>query len=40
MFLEKQANIDLTGYADDNTPHTYSSNIKNVLDKLQGVTEY
>ena len=26
-------------YADDNTPYTYSSNIKNVLDNLQGALE-
>ena len=39
MFFEKPANIDFPGYADDNTPYTYSSNIKNVLDNLQGALE-
>ena len=29
MFLETPANIDIAGYADDNTPYTYSSNIVN-----------
>ena len=28
-----------TGYADDNTPYTYSSNIENVQDDLQGALE-
>ena len=36
MFFETPANIDFAGYADGNTPYTYSSNIKNVLDNLQG----
>ena len=35
-FFETPANIDFAGYADDNTPYTYSSNIKNALDNLQG----
>ena len=39
MFLETPANIDFAGYADDNTPYTYSSNIKNVLDNLQRALE-
>ena len=39
MFLETPGNIDIAGYADDNTPYTYSSNIVNVLDNLQGVLE-
>ena len=39
MFFETPANIDFSGYADDNTPYTYSSNIKNVLDNLQGALE-
>ena len=39
MFFETPANIDFAGYADDNTPYTYSSNIKNVLDNLQGALE-
>ena len=37
--FETPANIDFAGYADDNTPYTYSSNIKNVLDNLQGALE-
>ena len=32
-------NIYITVDVDDNTPYTYSSNIKNVLDNLQGVLE-
>ena len=39
MFFETRANIDLTGYADDNTPYTYSSNIKSLLENLPGVLE-
>ena len=39
MFFEAPANIVFPGYADDNTPYTYSSNIKNVLNNLQGVLE-
>ena len=39
MFFETPANIDLAGYADDNTPYTFSSDIKNVLDILQGALE-
>ena len=39
MFFETAANIDFAGYADDNTPYTYSSNIENVLDNLQGSLE-
>ena len=35
MFFETPANIHFAGYADDNTPYTYSSNKKNVLDNLQ-----
>ena len=35
MFFETPANIEFAGYVDDNTPYTYSSNIKNVLDNLQ-----
>ena len=38
-FFETPANIDFAGYADDITPYTYSSNIKNVLDNLQGALE-
>ena len=36
MFFKTPANIDFARYADNNTPYTYSSNIKNVLDNLQG----
>ena len=39
MFFEIPANIDFAGYADDNTPYIYFSNIKNVLDNLQGALE-
>ena len=39
MFFETLANIDSAGYADDNNPYTYSSNIKNVLGNLQGALE-
>ena len=39
MFFEIPANIDFAGYADDNTPYTYSSDIENVLDNLQEVLE-
>ena len=38
MFFESPVNIDFAGYADDNTRYTYSSNIKNVLDNLQGAS--
>ena len=36
MFFETPKNIDFVGYADDNTPYTYSSNIEEVLENLQG----
>ena len=39
MFFETPANIDFAGYADDNSPYTYSANIKNMLDNLQGTLE-
>ena len=39
MSFETPANIDFAGYANDNTPYTYSSNIKNVLDNLQEALE-
>ena len=39
IFFETPANIDFAGYADDNSPYTYSSNIKNVLDNLQVALE-
>ena len=38
MFLETPANINFAGYADDNT-YACSSNMKNVLDNLQGALE-
>ena len=38
-FFETPANIDFAGYADDNTPYTYSSNIKNMLENQQGALE-
>ena len=34
MFFETSKNIDFAGYADGNTPHTCSSNIKEVLENL------
>ena len=39
MFFETPTNNDFAGYADGNTPYTYSSNIKNVLDNLQRALE-
>ena len=39
MFLETPANIGFAGYVDDNTPYTYSSNIKNVLYNLKEALE-
>ena len=36
--FETPANIGF-GYADNNSPYTYSSNIENVLDNLQGTLE-
>ena len=39
MFFETPENIDFTGYADDNTPYTYSSKIEHVLSNLQGTSE-
>ena len=39
MFFETPAKIGFAGYTDGNTPHTYSSNIENVLDNLQGALE-
>ena len=39
MFFEIPENIDFTGYADDNTPYTYSSKIEHVLSNLQGTSE-
>ena len=39
LFFETPGNIDFTGYADDNTPYTYSSKIEHVLSNLQGASE-
>ena len=39
MFFETPENINFTGYADDNTPYTYSSKIEHVLSNLQGASE-
>ena len=38
MFFETPENIDSAGYADDNTPYTYSSKIKHVLTNRQGAS--
>ena len=37
MFSKTQKNIDFAGYADDNTPYTYSSKIEHVLTNLQNL---
>ena len=39
MFFETPENIDFAGYADDNTPYTYSSKIEHVLINLQNASE-
>ena len=40
MFCETPVTIDFAGFADDNTPYTYSSNMENnVLDNLQEALE-
>ena len=39
IFFESPKNVDFTGYADDNTPYTYSSNLEEVLENLQGTLE-
>ena len=39
MFFETPENIDFAGYADDNTPYTYSSKIEDVPSNLQGASE-
>ena len=39
MFFETSENINFDGYADDNTPYTYSSKIEHVLTNLQGASE-
>ena len=38
-FFETAENIDFAGYADDNTPYTYSSKIEQLLTNLQGASE-
>ena len=39
IFFEMLKNIDFAGYADDNTPYTYSSDIEDELENLQGALE-
>ena len=39
VFFETPENIDFAGYADDNTPYTYSSKIEHVLTNLQSTSE-
>ena len=39
MFFEMSKNIDFAGYADNNTPYTYSSNIEEMLENLQGTLD-
>ena len=39
MFFETPENIDFAGYADVNTPYTYSSKIEHVLTNLQSASE-
>ena len=39
MFFETPENIGFAGYADDNTPYTYSSKTEHVLTNLQGASE-
>ena len=39
MFFENPANIDFDGYTDENTLYTYSWNMQNVLDSVQGALE-
>ena len=39
MFSETPENIDFAGYADDNTPYTYSSKTEHVLTNLQSASE-
>ena len=39
MFFETAEKIDFAGYADDNTPYTYSSKIEHALTNLQGASE-
>ena len=39
IFFKTPENIDFAGYADDNTPYTYSSKIEHVLTNLQSPSE-
>ena len=39
MFFELPSDIASAGYADDNTPYTYYSNLDTVLNNLQEATE-
>ena len=39
IFFKTPKHVDFTGYADDNTPYTCSSNIGEVLQNLQGALE-
>ena len=38
-FFETPENIDFAGYADDNTPYTYSSKIEHILTNIQSASE-
>ena len=35
LFFETPSNIEFAGYADDNTPYTYSSDIQTVLETIE-----
>ena len=37
MFFETPTSNDFAGYTDDNTPYTYSSNIKNVIQSTKSI---
>ena len=39
MFFETPENTDFSGYADDNTPYTYSSKMEHVIVNLQVASE-
>ena len=39
IFFETPENVDFVGYADDNTPYTYSSKIEHVLTNIQSASE-
>ena len=38
MFVEASENVDFAGYADDNTPYTYSSKVEHVLTNLESAS--